>query len=432
MGPSFKGGVATPHHKEATEHAVISRAPVPERLVVPLSQHLGAPCEPTVAKGDHVERGQLIGDVEAFISAPVHAPAAGTVSELLETVTPAGTRSQAIAIEVEGDQELERFAPVPDEEDRIARVRAAGVVGMGGAMFPASVKLKPPREFTLDTVILNGCECEPFLTCDYRTMVETPDRVVAGGRLIADLTGVSRAVIGVEDDKPEAVEALRAHARSGVEVVPLKTKYPQGAEKQLIMSILGKEVPKGQLPAATGALVHNVGTAVAIADAVERRRPLIERVVTVTGAVRRPGNYLTLVGTSIADLVEHAGGLEDDVEVVIAGGPMTGFALASLDVPVVKGTSGVVALRSGEIRPVSGEDQPCIRCGRCPQGCPMFLQPFAIASHAGAGDWEGAHAYHALDCIECGACSYVCPTRRPLLQLIRVAKHALLERGERP
>ncbi len=432
MGPSFKGGVATPHHKKATEHLAIERAPVPERLVIPMSQHLGAPCEPLVAKGDRVERGQLVGDVEAFISAPVHSAVAGTVVEITDTLTPAGSRSRAVVIEPNESQELERFVAVPEEEDRVARVRAAGVVGMGGAMFPSSVKLKPPREFTLETVIVNGCECEPFLTCDHRTMVELPERVTAGARLVADITGASRVVIGVEDNKPDAVEALRTQAGSDIEVMALKTKYPQGAEKQLIMAVAGKEVPKGQLPAATGALVHNVGTVAAIADAVERGRPLIERVVTVTGAVRRPGNYLAVVGTSIADLVEHAGGLHDDVEVVFAGGPMTGFALASLDVPVVKGTSGVVALRAGETRPEVGEDQPCIRCGRCPEACPIFLQPFAIASHADADDWDGAHHYHALDCIECGACSFVCPTRRPLLQLIRVAKHALLDRGERP
>ncbi len=428
--PSFRGGVVPPHHKKATEGRVIEDAPVPGRLVIPVSQHLGAPCIPLVGKRDRVERGQVIADVEAMISAPVHASVSGEVADIVDTLLPSGSRAKAIVITPDDEQDLGAFVPVPDG-DVPTMVRAAGIVGMGGAMFPTAVKLTPPKDLAIDTVILNGCECEPYLTCDHRTMLELPDRVVAGARLIAETVGASRAVIGVEDNKPDAVAALRARAGDDVDVLSLRTRYPQGAEKQLISALHGKEVPKGQLPAATGALVHNVGTAVAVADAVEHGRPLIDRVVTVTGAVKRPGNYRVLIGTSVADLIEHAGGFDGEVEKVIAGGPMTGFALGTLDVPVVKGTSGVVVLRSGQSAPVVHGDQPCIRCGRCAQSCPAFLEPFAIGDRANVSQWDRAGDHHVLDCIECGVCAYVCPTRRPLIQLIRLAKNALLAKGVR-
>ena len=241
--------------------------------------------------------------------------------------------------------------------------------------------------------------------------------------------GAERVVVGVEDNKPEAVARMREAAGDDVEVLALPTRYPQGAEKMLIRAVLGKEVGHGKLPATAGALVSNVGTAAALVDAVERRRPLMERVVTVTGGVKRPGNYLVLVGTLVSDLIEFAGGLDDDVDRVIAGGPMTGFAMGSLDVPVVKGTSGIVALRKGEVGRSLHGDQPCIRCSRCVQVCPMKLQPWAIGSAADRRDWDAAEAVHALDCIECGSCTYICPTRRPLVQLIRRSKQTLMERG---
>jgi len=431
-GTSFTGGVHPPHHKQATAGRPIERALIPEQVVIPLSQHLGAPCESVVSKGDHVRRGSVLGTTDAFISAPVHSPVDGTVLDIAMTLTPAGSRVSAVFIEVDAEQDLDSYEPVDRSGSTAETVRAAGIVGMGGAMFPSSVKLTPPKEFDIDTVILNGCECEPFLTCDHRMMLEHPDQVVRGAGIIAEAVGASRIVIGVEDNKPDAIEVLRGSVDDGVEVMELPTKYPQGAEKQLISVVLGKEVPKGKLPAATGAVVHNVGTAVAIAEAVDLGKPLIERVVTVTGAVTRPGNYLTLIGTSIADLIANAGGLVGEVEKVIAGGPMTGFALATLDVPVVKGTSGVVVLRVGESGPEIDEDQPCIRCGRCVEYCPTFLQPFAIADHANVEQWERTADYHVLDCIECAVCSYVCPTRRPLLQLIRRSKGALLAKGVKP
>mgnify|MGYP002152468467 CR=1 FL=1 len=424
----FRGGVHPPEHKDATADSAIQWAPVPSQLVVPMSQHLGAPCQPLVEKGDRVERGQVIGSVDAVVSAPVHSPVSGTVTAVTKTLTSGGATTVAVVIEPDETQERASFVPVPEGDDR-GRVRAAGIVGMGGATFPSVVKLTPPKGMAVDTVILNGCECEPFLTCDHRVMLEEPERVVAGAAHIKRIIGAARVVIAVESNKPDAAEALRGAAGDIAEIVVLPTRYPQGAEKQLIYALLSKEVPHGKLPAATGALVHNVATAVAIADALEFGKPLIERVVTVTGAVARPGNYRVLIGTSIADLIEHAGGLVGDVERVIAGGPMTGQALGSLDVPVTKGTSGIVALAAGVAAPAVSDDQPCIRCGRCPDGCPMGLEPYAIANHAYRRQWDAAAERKATDCIECGVCSYVCPTGRPLVQLIRLAKAAAMSKG---
>jgi len=407
-------------------------APLPERLFIPMSQHLGAPCAASVSVGDRVERGQVIGDVDAMVSAPIHSPVAGEVAAIGTQLTPGGQRVPTVEIVPDEEQDFESFVPVPEADDPRDIVRAAGIVGLGGAAFPSHVKLRPPHDMPIDTVILNGCECESFLTCDDRLMRERPERVVAGARHIKDIVGASRVVIGIEDNKPEAYQSVSARAGGDVEVLSLPTAYPQGAEKQLIWTVLGKEVPRGKLPAATGALVHNVATAVAIADAIEHRRPLMERIVTVTGSVERPANYLALFGTPVELLIETSGGLSANVGRVIAGGPMTGAALADLSVPVVKGTSGVVALESGQTAPAVSDDQPCIRCARCADACPISLEPFAIGVYANRGDWDGSEVYRALDCIECGCCSYVCPTRRPLVQLIRRAKHALMQRGSRP
>lgn len=426
---AFRGGVHPPDTKDATSASPIERAAVPPVITLPMSQHLGAPCSPVVSRGDRVVRGQVVGDVEAMVSAPIHSPVDGEVIEVATVLTIGGTRVSAVRIAPDEEQSFDSFAPVTRGEDDSATVRAAGIVGLGGAAFPSAVKLTPPKGLSISTVILNGCECEPYLTCDHRVMLENTERVIAGARIIARTVGAARVVIGVEDNKRDAAEALRAHAGDEVEVLVLPTRYPQGAEKQLIYAVLGEEVPHGKLPAATGALVHNVSTAAAIADAVEDRRPMLERVVTVTGNVARPGNYLTLLGTPLSALIEHAGGVTGEVGRTIAGGPMTGMAVADLDVPVVKGTGGVVVLDAAVSAPAVHGDQPCIRCARCSGACPISLEPFAIGIHSNQADWDGAERYHALDCIECGCCSFICPTRRPLVQLIRRAKHALLERG---
>jgi electron transport complex protein RnfC len=385
-----------------------------------------------VSRGDEVERGQVIGDVDALISAPVHAPVTGRVRAIGPVRIASGHLVEAVSIIPDADQDLDTCVPVEPAESIAATARAAGIVGMGGAAFPAHVKLSPPADMPIETVIVNGCECEPYLTCDERTMRERGQRVIAGARLIAEAVDAGRIVIGVEDNKPEAIDELRSYAGSDVEVLSLPTSYPQGAEKQLIWTVTGSEVPHGQLPAATAALVHNVGTAAALADAVEHRRPLVERTVTVAGSVSRPGNYVALLGTPISELIEAAGGTTSDAGRVICGGPMTGTGVADLGVPVVKGTSGVVVLPEDDLPPAVEGDQPCIRCSRCAEACPMQLQPATICIHANVQDWDVAERLHALDCIECGCCSYVCPTRRPLVQLLRLAKLALLDRGAQP
>lgn len=405
------------------------RAPVPERLYVPMSQHLGAPNQPVVGKGDRVARGQVVGTIDAPVAAPVHSPVDGEVAGLTDVLLAAGARSRAVEIVPDATQELESYVRLEPSDGIAAAVRAAGIVGMGGAAFPTAIKLQPPKDMPIRTVILNGCECEPFLTADHRLMLETPQRVVAGGRLLRAAVGASRLVIAVEDNKPDAIESLRGAAGDDVEVLPLPTRYPQGAEKQLIWAVLRREVPAGKLPAATGALVQNVGTAAAVADAVELGRPLMERIVTVTGAVARPGNYLTLLGTRVSDLIQAAGGVTGPVGRIVAGGPMTGFALGGLDVPVIKGTSGITVLTPDEVPPDVYGDQPCIRCGRCVEVCPMSLQPFVLGIYADRRDWDRAEEAHIVDCIECGSCAYTCPSRRPLLQLLRRAKAAVMLRG---
>jgi electron transport complex protein RnfC len=431
-GGAFHGGIHPPDRKAATSGVPIERAPLPERLTVPMSQHLGAPCVPLVAKGDRVVRGQVIGDIDAMISAPVHAPAAGEVVAIVSALTPAGIRATSVVIVPDPEQDRDAFVPIVPENGGTGDIaRAAGLVGLGGAAFPAAVKLVPAKHTPVDTVILNGCECEPFLTCDHRVMLELPQRVIAGARIIAQAVGASRTVVAVEDNKPDAIEVLRAAATDGIEVLGVRTHYPQGAEKQLIFAVTGRVVQGGKLPATAGCLVHNVQTAVALADAVETHLPVIERVVTVSGAVRRPGNYRVAIGTPVSALIELAGGLSPDAVRVIAGGPMTGQPLGDLEVPVVKGLSGVVALTVAEAAAIVETDQPCIRCGRCVDACPMLLHPYAIANYADRRNWDGCERFFALDCIECGCCSYVCPTRRPLLQLVRTGKGALMAKGAR-
>ena len=431
-GGAFRGGIHPPDHKGATSGSPIERAPLPDRLTVPMSQHLGAPCVPLVAKGDRVERGQLIGEIDALISAPVHAPASGEVVAIVSALTPAGIRATCVVIEPDAGQDRDAYIPIrPEHEGAGPSARAAGLVGLGGAAFPAAVKLVPSKHTPIDTVILNGCECEPFLTCDHRVMLESPDRVIAGALHIARAVGAARTVVAVENNKPDAIEALRAAAPDSVEVLSVRTRYPQGAEKQLIFAVTGRVVPGGKLPATVGCLVHNVQTAAALADAIEKGLPLMERVVTVSGAVARPGNFRVAIGTPVSYLLTLAGGLTSDAARVIAGGPMTAQPLGDLDVPVVKGMSGVVALTAAEAAPIVHADQPCIRCGRCVDACPMLLHPYAIANYADRRLWDGCERFFALDCIECGCCSYVCPTNRPLLQLLRVGKGALMTKGVR-
>jgi electron transport complex protein RnfC len=434
MMKTFSRGIHVGHKKEATQSLPICRAALPKRVVLPLQQNLGVPAEAIVKVGDVVAEGEKIADSAKFISAPIHAPIAGKVTRIEKFPTAAGVSVQSIVIEADGD--VPAASPAGNrrswkELDREAirkAVREAGIVGLGGATFPSHVKLSPPSEKKIEAVIINGCECEPYLTVDHRLMLERPVDILAGAGAIARAVGAERIIFGIENNKPDAIETLRAEAsKEGlvkVEIVSLKTKYPQGGEKMLIKAILRREVPSGGLPMDVGVVVHNVGTAVAIAEALESGKPLIERVVTVTGSgVREPKNLLVRIGTSFAEVIEQCGGLTEDAAKIIMGGPMTGTAVSSLEVPVVKATSSILVL--GRKDAGTFVENSCIRCGRCIQSCPVGLMPNCLADFTKLKNWERVEEYHVADCIECGCCSYVCPARIFLVQYFKVAKREL-------
>ncbi|MBC7253661.1 MAG: electron transport complex subunit RsxC [Actinobacteria bacterium] len=428
----IRGGVHPPDNKHYTAEKPITRMEAPELVAIPLRQHIGAPCSPKVKKGDRVLVGTVIGDSEAFVSAPVHSSVSGTVREIAPHPHPVGGESPAVIIENDGLYERDpSLQPSPWEdmgpEDIRRAVRAAGMVGLGGAAFPTHVKLAPPGEFPIDTVILNGAECEPFLTADYRLMLEQTEEVVEGLRIIMKAVGAPRAVIAVEDNKPLAVRKLAEVVRDpAIELRTLRTRYPQGAEKVLISNILGREVPSGGLPMHVGVVVNNVGTARAIAHYFRTGLPLVERVVTVTGSViREPSNLLVPLGTSFAAAVEACGGFMSHPAKVIMGGPMMGLAQHTLEVPVVKGTSGILALSDREASYEVPREPVCIRCGRCVEACPMNLIPTYLAVFSHRERWEEARRLNINDCIECGCCAYACPTRNPIVQLIKFGKAEL-------
>ena len=428
---SFKGGVHPPEMKELAEDKPVQKAEIPSTLTVPLVQHIGAPCTATVEAGQTVKEGQVIGAAQAFVTAPVHAPIAGKVKKIEPTLHPLGMKAMSVIIEGEGEGQKEYLPPLGDDPLRIdvktmlERVQQAGIVGMGGATFPAHVKFSPPKEKRITTFIINGCECEPYLTADYRIMLERGEDVLLGTKMIAKILGVERTIIGVEENKPEAVENLRRlAANSRGEVQVLATKYPQGAEKVLIKALLDREVPSGGLPMDVGVVVSNVGTALAVCEAVRDGKPLIERVVTVTGnGVKTSNNFLARIGTSLQNLVDLAGGTVGIVGKLIMGGPMMGLAQSSFEVPVIKGTSGIVVLQQ-EVFMHEGY-MPCIKCSFCVQACPVRLIPSRLSILAEAQDWKQAEMYGANDCIECGCCTYVCPAKRPIVQLIKTTKSML-------
>ena len=430
---TFSGGLHPPDNKEWSAGKAIESCPLPPELVIPLSQHIGAPAEACVAAGDHVARGQLIGSAKGFVSVPIHASSSGEVVAVEARPHPSGRDLPAVVLRPDGrDAWLEGLSSTDPEtlspDELRERIRAAGVVGMGGATFPTHVKLSPPPEKRIDTLILNGVECEPFLTADHRLMLEEPQRIVEGIRILRRILGVERTLIGIENNKPDAIAAMSAAvAGENIEVVPLAVKYPQGAEKQLIVALLGREVPSGGLPMDVGVVVQNVGTAAAVATAVRGGEPLIERVATVTGpAVAEPKNLRVRIGTPLSHLVECCGGLKSEPAKIIMGGPMMGTALLSLDVPVTRGTSGVLLFGAGEV-PLRSEG-PCIRCGRCVRVCPVRLMPTAIAAYARLDLIAEAEDFGAMDCIECGCCTYTCPASIPLVQAIRYAKGSILAR----
>jgi len=432
---TFRQGVHPPELKALTENSRIRRMPFPDEVVLPLSQHTGKPARLLVKVGDEVQRGDKIGEADGFISAPVHASATGTIEEIGLWPHPSGSYSTAVRIKVEKySAQVPRARTVPDWKGLDAAgirdaVKNAGVVGLGGAAFPTHVKLTPPEGANIETLILNGCECEPYLTSDHRTMAEYPDRIILGTRIMMMCLGVKHTMIGIEKNKPDAIDALTKALPDDLNITihPLTVKYPQGAEKMLIDALVKREVPSGKLPLDAGVVVQNVGSIAAIAEVFETGLPLVERIVTVTGkGIKEPGNLIVPVGTKLRDLINMCGGLTDDAFEIVFGGPMMGASQANLDVPLLKGTSGVVVLSKDEVRPV--ESYPCIRCGHCLDACPIFLNPQLLGSLARADRFEEMNENHLADCMLCGCCSYVCPSNIPLSQLFQLAKKALWKR----
>ena len=428
---SFAGGIH-PDYEKITQGKKIRVSRLPKKVVIPLMQHTGVVCKPLINVGDHVKVGQKIGDVDAFISAPLHASISGKVTEIKEMPHPVGTNFLSIIIESDGKIEWhESVKPNNVEslskEDIIKIIREAGIVGLGGAAFPTHVKLTPKKEKKIDTVILNGSECEPFLTSDHRLMIEETEKIIKGLKLIMKAVDAEKAFIGVEDNKKNAIALLKDNIKDSIEVVELKTKYPQGAEKMLIYSITKRKVPPKGLPLDIGVIVNNVGTAKAVYDAVYDGKPLVERVVTVTGAVNSPENLLVKNGTIFRDIINECGGYKTNVKKLIMGGPLMGIALSSDNVPVVKATTGILVLDKIETE----EEKTCIRCSKCVDVCPMFLVPTTIAKYTDKNMIKEADSYNALDCFECGCCAYVCPSKIPLVQKIKYAKAEILKLKEK-
>jgi electron transport complex protein RnfC len=429
MAKSFRGGVHPDDRKRYTAAKSIEVAPLPQKVIIPTRQHLGAPCAPVVKVGELVKKGQVVAEAQAFVASPIHASTSGKVVEIAEYPHPVFGTCQAVVIESDGQDEwipglpLSRDWQSIDSKELKEIVRLAGIVGMGGATFPTHVKMSPPPEKPIDSFILNGAECEPYLTADHRVMLEQTERIITGMKIAMKILAVNKGYVGIEENKPDAIEVMRkACAGSSIEVVPLQTKYPQGAEKTLIKVVIGREVPSGGLPMDVGAVVQNVGTLVAMADAVEKGIPLIERVATVTGgAVAEPKNILLRVGATFAQAVAMCGGFKDQPVKVIMGGPMMGMAQRTLDVPVIKGTSGILALSAADVN--IGPEQPCIRCGRCVDACPMGLVPSMLSILGERGVFATAkEEYDLLDCVECGSCVYVCPAKRNIVHYVKLCK----------
>ncbi len=426
---TFKGGIHPPDKKELAKNSPIIQQKPPKKVTIPIVQHIGAPCKLIVSAGQIVKKGEVIASPEGFVSAPVHSSVAGKVTAITEAVLATGRVVTAVVIENDMTEEWTSLKDNPDfmtlsADELKAKVKDAGIVGMGGAAFPTHVKLSPPKEKPIDMVIINGAECEPYLTADYRLMLEKPTEIVQGLQALMKILGVKKGFIGIENNKPEAVQKMQASVQglSDIEVVPLEVKYPQGAEKMLIRACANREVPPRGLPMDVGVVVQNIGTTIAVYEAVRYGKPLIDRVVTITGeAIKEPKNLFVKIGTMVSELIEECGGFKAPAVKVISGGPMMGFALTSLEVPVTKGTSGIVALPEEEVMHVD-KFGPCIRCGRCIEACPMGLMPFMLSILSEKGFYEDAKAYNLFDCFECGSCTYVCPSKRPIVQFVRLAK----------
>ena len=429
MVKSFRGGVHPNDGKSYTASKPIEIAPLPNKVIIPVRQHIGAPCTPIVTKGDEVKKGQIIAKIDAFVSSNVHASISGKVIDVADYPHPNFGKCLSIVIENDGKDEWMVGIPVERDWQNLDQnslkniIREAGIVGMGGATFPTHVKLSPPPEKKIDTFILNAAECEPYLTADHRMMLEESERIATGVKIVMKALGVTKGYVGIENNKMDAVEVMKkAFAGTEVEVVAVPTKYPQGAEKMLIKVLAGKEVPSGGLPMDVGVVVQNVGTVAAICDAVTQGIPLIQRVTTVSGkAIKEPKNLLLRIGSTYEDAIAVCGGFTSQPEKIISGGPMMGFAVAAIDLPIMKGTSGILAFAEGEAN--TGTESPCIRCGRCVDACPMGLNPSMLSILAQKDLYEEAKEdFNLLDCVECGSCVYVCPAKRNIVQYVKYSK----------
>jgi Na+-translocating ferredoxin:NAD+ oxidoreductase subunit C len=429
---TFKSGGVHPPENKLTAEKPIEVLAVPATVTVPLSQHLGVPAVPVVAKGEKVVTGQLLAKGEAFISANVHSPATGTITRIDDITDTSGYRRKAIVITTTAEEWAQGIDLDPalitqcdlTPEQIIKKVNEMGIVGMGGATFPSHVKLMVPKGKKAEYLIINGVECEPYLTADHRLMLEKGQEMMVGISIQMKALGAEKAIIGIENNKPDAISHLKELCKDypGISVEPLEVKYPQGGEKQLIKALLNREVPSGKLPIDVGCVVHNVGTAFALYEAVQKNKPLIERVVTVTGKrLSNPGNFLVRVGTPVSELVAAAGGFPEDTGKVVNGGPMMGKALNDLSVPVTKGCSGILVFCQDESKRKAVQN--CIRCGRCAFACPMGLEPYLLAVLADKKRWEDCEKERIMDCMECGSCLYICPSGRPLLDQVRVGKN---------
>lgn len=434
---SFKGGIHPPERKDYTAHLALEKAKDPDVVTIPLQQHIGAPCESLVEVGDMVKVGQKIGQAGGFVSAPIHASVSGTVQEV--AMKPAAN-GQVLTVVIASDGKNEVHESVQKKGsienlsgDEIKEIiKEAGIVGMGGATFPTHVKLSPPPEKTIDTVILNGAECEPYLTADHRLMLEHPREVVGGLKAIMKSLNVTSGIIGIENNKPDAIEVMQKAVESeeNIQIIVLQTKYPQGGEKQLIDACTGRIVPSGALPMEVGVVVNNIGTAYQINQSIETGMPLVERVTTLSGGIlENPKNLWVKIGTPVNELVQQCGGLKEPVGKIIMGGPMTGMAVSTDKLPVTKGSSGVVFFNREE--GTIPEPENCIRCSACVDICPVYLQPLYISAYSLIDNIDMAEKYYPMDCIECGACSYICPSKRPLLQSIRIAKGEIQARNRK-
>ncbi len=435
---TFNHGVHPEEFKTLSSHCEVQRMPFVDEYTLPLGQHIGAPSKALVNKGDKVKRGQKIADAGGFVSVALHSPVDGTVSDIGIFDNPNGQVLPAIKIKTD-PYSTQRVEDLPidienlDTKEFISAVQDAGIVGLGGAAFPTHVKFAIPEGKKCKYIMLNGCECEPFLTADHRVMVESPEEIIDGIIILNKYLNAEKAYIGIEANKPDAIEALKKVAATSsfpIEVMALQVKYPQGAEKMMITAILGEEVPSGKLPLDLGVLVGNVGTFKALAEYFRKGKPLVERVVTVTGtAIKNPANVLVPIGTPMRDVIELCGGITDDAARILLGGPMMGAVQKSLDVPVVKGTSGILILTNNEVRDL--EEYNCIRCGKCVDACPIFLNPSMMGMLAKKGLWDEMLEYNVMDCFECASCSFVCPSAIPLVQSFRVAKGFLREKAAR-